>query len=163
MQSKNNLWLINVFAVTEGIFFISLLYYWSTSHLFKTIIKFSGIIYVIFWFITTIFINSIFEFNDDEKTLKCIILIIGTCYVLTHYAIESTSRIYNEYKFWILTGMMIYFTLCLVIFATSRIILDSNQKAITITFPIHSAINILTNICFIIGYICFIRKTNSSS
>jgi hypothetical protein len=162
-QHQNNIWLINLFSVIEGIFFILLLYLWSKSKVFKRFMIFSMIAFIVFWIETTFIRSSIFVFQDNEKTLKCIIMIFGSCYILTHYAIESTSIIYYEYKFWMITSIMFYFTLTLVVFATSNIILENNTAAYDITYPIHSVVNIITNIFFFIGYLCYIRKVNSYS
>jgi hypothetical protein len=162
-QRQNNIWLINLFALFEGVILIYWLYLLNASTLFRRFIIVSVLSFFSFWVISTFHMSSIYLFNDDEKTLKCLILIIGSCYVLIHFAIKTTEKVYKEYNFWMLTGVLFYFTLCLVIYATSKFNLSNNKIAYDITFPIQSAINVITNIIFTFGYICFIRKTNSSS
>src|SRR5205085_12303924 len=112
----------------------------------------------IFWLSTTFNINSLLVFNDYEKVLKGLILIVSACYVLINYGLNKTSEIFSEYKFWMLSGILFYFTLTLVVFGTSKIILDDSREVLRLTWPIHSAVNLIANIIFSIGYICFLQK-----
>jgi hypothetical protein len=162
-HKTNNVWLINLFMLFEGISFFYILSLWTNSVYFKRTLLIFFIVYFIVWIITTIVANTIFDHNAIEKILKCILLSFSSGYILIKYSTESITNIFKEYRFWILTGLLFYFSLTLIVHATGDLITVVNGRPAYLTWFIHSFVNAVTNIFFLIAYLCFFRKRKSYS
>ena len=156
-------WIVNIFVAIEGIILLCLLHQWGPPGLFKKLLIMAGAIYIAFWAYINFIAGSIYNFNEEQIVLKGIILIISSCHVLIYYSFSNSGKIYKEYRFWMLTGILFYFTFSLVVFASSKIILKNNKNLLGVIWPMHFWVIIIANLIFLFGFICFMRKKDYSS
>ena len=157
-QHRNNLWIVNIYTLLEGVVYFNLCARWMYSpRLFRLGMQLF-IIYVLYWIFTTFISGSFLQFNSNEKVLKGIFLIGLSGYALIHLSREDAIMLTEDYRFWILSGILIYFSITEVVFATSNFILDKNEPALRTIWAIHSVINILSNLLFAIGFVCNYRR-----
>jgi hypothetical protein len=157
----NNLWIINIYVLVEGAIYLYVIGRWFDSvKLFRlTMALFAA--YFIVWACTVFVSHGFFELNNQEKTLKGILLIILSGYLLIRISMEDSITMTQDFRFWILSAMLIYFSLTEVIFATASFVLE-NQPAVHYAWAFHSIINIISNLLFAIGFACSYRKMNFS-
>jgi hypothetical protein len=157
-----NVWLANVFALLEAAVYFYLCGRWfNLVEMFKAVM-WLFIMYFIYWLLTTFFAGSFLEFNDKEKVLKGIFLIGISGYLLIRISAEDSIMLVKDYRFWILSAILIYFSISEVVFATANFILDNNHPAMEYVWAIHSMINIISNLLFAYGFVCYYRKVNFS-
>jgi hypothetical protein len=161
-HQMNNLWLLNIFALIEGAVFFYLCAKWFDSlKAFRAVMLLFGL-YFIYWIYTTFITGNFFDFNDKEKTLKGILLIVISGYLLIRISAEDSLLMTKDYRFWILSAILIYFSVSEVVFATAHFVLE-NQPAIQKAWAIHSVINIISNLLFAIGFACSYQKMSFST
>ena len=157
-----DIWLINVFAMLEGLVYFYVCGKWFQSEQMFRRVMFLFVIYFIYWLYTTFITGNFIEFNDKEKILKGILLIIVSGYLLIHISKEDSIMLAKDYRFWILSAILIYFSTSEVVFATANFVLE-NRPAIQYAWAIHSVINIFSNLLFAIGFACSYRKMSFST
>jgi hypothetical protein len=156
----NNLWLLNIFVLTEGFVLCYVLGKWlETRKIFlAAMILFS--LYFIFWCLTTFGEQGIFEFNNKEMSFKSIILIFLSGYLLIRLSQEEDTFPLQNFKFWIASAVLIYFSVNLIVFATANFLLEDKFHAMHYSWTIHSIINIIANLLFAYGFLCYSPKIN---
>lgn len=158
----NNLWVMNIFTLIEGGVLILLIGKWYESKkMFLVAVTYLSI-YVAYWCYTTFLIDGIFVFNTKEMSIKAIILIFLSGYLLIKISMADEIQLLSNYLFWICSGILIYFLVSLVVFSSADFILDDKYRAMRYTWTIHSIINIIANLLYFYAFICY-RKTNSYS
>lgn len=161
LQNKlNNIWLFNLYSITEGFALCYLIGKWFNSKPMFRIAMTLFVCFSFFWFYSIFISNGMYEFNSAEKTVKGIILIFLSGYLLILLSMDENLVIGTDYRFWISTAILFYFSMTLVVFSTANLFLD-NHRAMHYSWTIHSIINIITNLIFAYGFICYYRKTNS--
>ena len=159
LYRMNNLWMMNIYALLEGVVFIWLIGKWLGSKKMNVITNGLLVIYIAYWCYTTFLPGDLMAFNSDELSIKAIILIILSGYLLVRLGLKEEVKLTGDFIFWISAGILIYFLISLVVFSSANIILDDSHRAMYFTWTIHSIINILVNLLFFYAFICY-RKTN---
>jgi hypothetical protein len=157
----NNLWLINSYNIIEGFIFFYICGRWFQSQKIFRAVMILFAVYAGFWFYTTFISAGFFEFNEKEKTLKGILLILITGSLLLRISKEDTVFISQDYRFWFVAAILIYFSVGVVIFSTANLILEDNIKAMYYSWNVHSVINIICNLLFAYGFTWYYQKVSS--
>ena len=154
-----NIWLFNVFGLIEGIVLFYICGKWSgTQRAFYTII-FLFLLYVVYWIYNFYLSPDISQFNDKGNSLKGILLIIISGFVFIRIT-KDNDMINKDYRFWILSAILIYFGVGTIIFATANYILDNTEKAMTASWNIHSIVNVISNVLYAYGFRCYYQYQN---
>jgi hypothetical protein len=159
----HNIWISNTFMIAEGFVLFFVIGRWFDSEkAFKiTMVLFT--LYAIYWGYSTFIIGSIFTFNTTERTVKGIMLIFLSGFLLTRLATHEEIIVSRDYRFWIAFAILFYFSLTLIIFGTANLLFEDHLSVIYYTWIIHSIINIISNLLFAYGFVCYYRKMNSYS
>lgn len=156
----NNLWLMNIYTLIEGVVFFWLLGKWFESKTMFVVIITLLALYVGYWCYTTFLQEGILIFNSKEMTVKAIFLIFLSGYLLIKLSMKDEINLLNNYIFWISAGILIYFLVSLVVFSSADFMITDKFSAMHYTWTIHSIINILANLLFFYAFLCY-RKNNS--
>jgi hypothetical protein len=157
----HNIWIFNIFALVEAFVLFYIIGKWfNSSRMFKAAI-FLFALYGLYWFYTTFITSSIFDFNSKEKTVKGILLIFLSGFLLFRLAENEEIKLISDYRLWITFAILFYFSLTLIVFTTANFLLTDHTKAMQYSWAIHSVTNIISNLLFAFGYLCYYRKTNS--
>jgi hypothetical protein len=158
----NNLWLLNIFMLIEAAVYLFICARWLHSEkLFRSVMVLF-VLYFLFWIYTTFVSGSFTEFNDKEKTLKGILLVLISGYLLIRISQEETIYLTRDYRFWVLSGILLYFLIGVIVFTTANYVLENHVKAMYYSWSIHSVINIISNLLFAYGFLCYYRKMSLS-
>ena len=159
----NNLWLINIFVLLEGFVLMYLIGKWFDSKRLFLVSMFLFVIYGIFWFITSLVSGNIFEFNRHEKTAKAIVLVLLSGTLLIRLSMNEQIDLLKDYRFWMTSAVLIYFAVTLIVYSTASLMLNVSHYLMHYTWSIHSGINIIANLLFTHGFVCYSRRMNSYS
>jgi hypothetical protein len=158
----NNVWLLNIYNVLEGFVFFYICARWFQSGRLFRFIMGAFIVYVMYWTYSTFITGSLFEFNEKEKTLKGILLILISGYLLLHISKEETLVLTQDYRFWFTAAMLVYFSVGVALFSTANFVLEDNVKAMYYSWNVHSVINIICNLLYAYGFTWYYRRVNLS-
>ncbi len=159
----NNLWLINVYVLIEGFVLCYLIGKWFETKKLFALSMVIFVVYFIVWCYTTFLVRSIFLFNSKEMSVKSMMMIFLSGYLLIKVSLKDDEPLFQNFKLWMASAMLIYFSVTLIVFSTADFMLDDKYEAMHYSWTIHSIINIIANLLFAYGFVCYYKKTNSSS
>lgn len=109
--------------------------------------------------VTVIFIiTSVYYVRDDafnviflltESTTLMIISIVSIMKI-----IDNASGIFNNGLFWMVSGMLIYFSISILIFTIYNIGIEYKLAVTNSIWTIHSIVNIIANTLFAYAFLC---------
>jgi hypothetical protein len=162
IKKLNNMWMFNFYSILEGFVLCYVIGSWYHSKRWMRIAMTLFAFYSILWIYSVIVSKGIFEFNSNEKTVKGLIIIFLSGLLLVRLSMDENIRLTTDYRFWILSSILIYFSITLIVFSTATFFLEDHHIAMYYSWTIHSFTNILANILFAIGFIWYYRKVNFS-
>jgi hypothetical protein len=117
-------------------------------------------IYLQSFILTTVFVQSFFEYQTLMWIITAIIMIIfGSAYFFHSISTIPASNIFSHSFIWINGGVMIYFCLNLFLFILSNHVLTKVDSEMSLLiWGFHNVNNIIKNVLFAIGIYFFKRK-----
>lgn len=145
-----NLFFINLFGLIQGVALILCLRY-SDPEFYRNL-HFIAICYVILYLFLALAIDGINQFAGVAMTTEALImLILCITFFYNVYAHEITNSLENFPAFWIVTGVLIYFSGALYSFLLGADILAGNNDTFYNSWILHNISGIIKNILFAIG------------
>lgn len=154
---KNNLWMIHIFTVVKYVFFMMIFSFWQSNMTIRRIIYVSIPTFIIIYIICFFFFESLRQFNNYTKPIESIIIIITASYSLFEISKTSTDSLFVNPRFWIASGVLIYTTSTIIIFALSNVLLVSTIKDWKILWLIIPIMDIIEKLVFTEGLLCSYR------
>jgi hypothetical protein len=150
INSLNNMPLIHLYGLVEGIILILLF-----QHFLKGSLKFFSSIaavYSLAYIVDSVFLEGLFQFNAIARSAEALMII---AFILTYfyYVYESEKDIFidSSPSFWIVVGLLIYFSGAFFSFLLSTDILTMNEERFYSSWILHNSVNILKNSFIAIG------------
>ncbi|KAA0224971.1 hypothetical protein KJ068_01100 [bacterium] len=155
---KHSGWIFHIFTFLEYILIASILAVWQLNATFAQLIRFSIPLYISFFVFTKVI--GLENFSADTanfitRPLALLLLSIFAFLTLQDLWRQMTVNLTNDYRFWILLAMVLYYSASLVLFA---FMFTKQWETLDALFKVHAVVNIIHNILFTIGIIQ-IRKT----
>lgn len=157
---KQNVWLYNYSSVLEICYYI-----WVVSKMYvnKKYFKIAAIINVLIIIISLV--NIIFfqgkqGFHTITFGLGSILVILSCIYYYYQlFIFPSTTALYKQMEFWVVTAIMFDFTCGFLIFCLNNIYYNKiSEKIWPIIIDFKDTISITFYLLFIIAFICKIKK-----
>lgn len=162
LQNKNNVIVSNFYTILESLFLFYLFNSLSNQQNFKKLLVPIAVLYSFFWLKINFFPNTIHTFHPFDEGIKGIIFIFLSMRLLIEISNDLKLPLYNNYRFWLVMAMLLYFSTTFIVFVTSTWLIKEEQvMAMRYTWFIHSFATILTNILSTYGLICFYQRKNS--
>ena len=159
----NNLWLINLINLCEGIFMMLVFLQWSHSKTFRKTCIVLTCVYVAVWLGTTLPHGNFLDYNVIEKTLKGLLVTFGCLYLIASIGLRSTEALFNDYRIWMLATTLIYFSTTLIIYATANLLLPNKEYFRSYSYIYYLSIGIVTNLMWGWGFLWYFRTRNSQT
>ena len=151
-QRINNLYLIHIYTVIEFVL-LGIFYLYSLSDIIKKQYMILIILmYIIFFIISTLFIQKLNEYNDLTRAVKAFILIIFSA-LYFYKKIRFEENLNRDPVFWVNIGVLFYFTSNFLLFASSNIVLTLPRKSINVLWLIHALFIQIYYLSITIGFI----------
>jgi len=163
IESKNNIWLINIFTLLECFFWCLVIYQWLASKKIRLFIIFFLAAFFIAWGYTTFFHLDVYQFNNYIRTAESIVFVFLACFLLLAVSVDMEHMLFRNPKFWFGSGLLLYFSVNVIVFSTVNFILDNESHLMDNSWVIHSVSNIISNLLFATGFLCLKPLTISSS
>ncbi len=146
----NNLPVAHAYGLLEGILLITFFSYllnWKNQTWTSV-----AIAYTLVYVADSIFLESIYSFNAWSRSLEAL-LMIGLCVMAfsMFYSREEDIFIEKSPHFWIVIGILTYFSGALFSFLLSTDMLSQSSERFYGSWILHNFSNVLKNIIFTIG------------
>ena len=149
-----NTWISHFYTPIEYSLWLIILSYWQHNVQTSKIIRWSIPVYLILYItFELIGLESIDAetINYISRPISLIVLSLVAAYTLLGLAFSSQFRLIRFYRFWILLAIFIYYMGSIIIYAFS---FTQNRETLATLAELHSGLNILHNLLFMIGIIC---------
>jgi K+ transporter len=146
----NNLPFAHAYGLIEGVLLITFFYLlleWK-----KRTWTVVAILYAILYVADSIFLESIFEFNAGSRSVEALMMIVFCVMAFNmFYAREEDIFIEKSPHFWIVIGILTYFSGALSSFVLSTDMLSQSPDRFYGSWMLHNFSNMLKNVIFTIG------------
>jgi hypothetical protein len=154
MNRENNLALGNIFYLVECFSWSIILLQWLPSKALRITIFIFLAAYLVVWYLTSLFEKGDLEkFNSFARTIEGFAFVFFSCFLLITVSTDTREVIFKNPKFWFGSGLLIYFSVNLIVFGTVNYILSNHAQIMNNTWMIHSFTNIFANLLFAIGFL----------
>lgn len=155
-RNINYMPVFHVATIIEFLFFAYMFYSTIKSETFKKIVLVCSICYLAFNTYWLIFYGNVYHFNHESRVFQCVLMVFFALSYFNFLSMEISTNPFNFFQtpmFWISLGVLFYFT--------GNFFLFSFYMRIAVILPVvwalHFILNILTNILFMVSFICRIR------
>lgn len=150
-QSKPSGWIFHIYTFIEYILITTILKSWQIKPAIARLMRLSIPIYILFFVLMKL--TGLETFSADTAnyiTRPLAVLLLSASAILTLQALWSHTpeNLTEDYRFWMLLAMVLYYSASLVLFA---FMFTKNRDLLIALFKIHAVINIIHNILFTIG------------
>jgi hypothetical protein len=156
---ENNIWLYNVSTIIE--FTILTLFFYTRSELLPIRKQIIGMcaFYLIFSLFNITLLQGINSFDNYTFLLSSLFIVIVACYYFYQMLIVlDDTKIYIRPVFWILTGLIAFYTCCFPIFSFYNILLADYPEDLATLHKVIMTFNMVEYCSFIIGILWISQK-----
>lgn len=154
--SINTAWWNTIYFFVETIFFWWWLHQWLFKGRSKAVLISAMVVFSSYWGYSTVWLSGIFQVNAFARTIECLIIASYSAAILIQLAKRNEPGLFNNPKFWLASGAMLYFSFGVFVFSIYKVTAD-NEYAAYVFEPIwnvHSAMNIISNLLYSIAFLC---------
>lgn len=153
----NNLWLLHLFTIIDYCLLIAVFALWQKNILLRRILQISIPLIIILGIISILYLENIRHFNNFTRPMTSLILTMVSAYTLFELNTEKIVSLFREPRFWVCSGVVLYFTSTLLIFSLSNILLNLPHHLVRVIFEFNIIMNIVANIIYTRGFLCQVR------
>jgi hypothetical protein len=154
--------IINVFCYLELFFYSWLFHLWGLFNFRNRVLVSVIVVFFIAWVVLGFVSGGITKPNFYFKIIYAMTLLFFAVTGFNKFVIPERAAIYKNPKFWILTGMIIFYSFYLIIQSANLSIFGMNTSGgfRRGLYNIVSYSNLIVNLMFAIGALCIPRKKN---
>lgn len=152
----HNLWWMNIYQLTETVFFTWIFNSWLLGRKGRWWYFVMWLIFGSYWIYSTFYLHSIFKMNAFARTVECIMVSVYAAVILIRLSKRLDIPLFQNPRFWIASGAMLYFSHSVLVFAIFQVIAN-NDYVLSLIQPVwnvHSIINIFSNLLYSIAFMC---------
>jgi hypothetical protein len=147
----SNIWLLHIYTPLEYGFLVLIFSFWQKETALRKVLLISIPFFVLFSISIKMTLEDLNHFDNYTATFESIILVGISTYTLFNVSRKNRGALYSKPCFWVGIAVLIYFSGNLLAFALSKAI---------VTWTWHSILNIIANLCFAGGFLCFHQRQN---
>jgi len=149
-----NLWVAHIATLLEYVLILSTYYIWEPKIINKRILLICIISFIVLWMISKYTFES-FNFLDIYTSIIAkIIEIITSALVLFDVLQDANIELKTDARLWISSGVIIYATGTLFLFALFNMMLDTSPELIRTLWPINWILSIVFTLLLARGVWC---------
>lgn len=153
---------INIFCLIEFIFYTWLFHLWGLFNFKLKIIMAIVVSYFMVWIVLVLFAGTVFKPLFYFRILYSLTLIFFAVTTFNKFVIQERAAIFKNPKFWIVAGIIIFFSFYLLIQSANLSLFGATtskvfRRGLT---GVVSYSNLIVNLIFAIGALCIPRKKN---
>ena len=148
-------WPHNIYAPVQYALYSYILSHWQKSLLAKKLILLSIPIYIMISIYSTFKYYHFYQMDSFSISLSFVLYAIISSYTLYIMQMEDAGGIFSEYKFWILSGILLYSAGGLTYFALNDLIA---KHYVLILYIMHVIWYIITYVVYSVGILRQFRE-----
>lgn len=154
MYHIHNLWVIHFSHLIEYAIILTMFYNWKNTQKEKYRLLILGGTFLLFWFVSKLFIESFSQMDTYSYTVAQIIYIALAASMLFDVLKDSKTLLKHDARIWIASGMMIYSAGTLFVFSFFNIILASTPELLNTVWQVNWILVIVAALFYARGIWC---------
>ncbi|HTK83009.1 MAG TPA: hypothetical protein VL633_12000 [Bacteroidota bacterium] len=152
LRHQNNLWLMNLgFLVYAGIILWTFSM-WQKNHAVKRIFRGAIAFFCLVWGAEFLISQNLFSYTVITKPTLDILFIAAACITIFQANNETDVPVVDQPKFWIGSGILLYYGGILTINLLSKELLGQSQDTLRAVLYIQPALNLAAHLLYLNGY-----------
>jgi len=160
LSGVNNLWMVQAWTIIEYIFFVLLFSYWMKDGKLRKLLMFSTMPFIIFYMIDIFFLGQANKFNSFSRSVGSLIFSGIAGYTMYDLSKAHTGSLWQNFRFYLVLAVFLYFTGSLMIYALSNLIIEYAANLAIPLFIIPLVLNSISYFLFAGGILCQVRTRN---
>ena len=161
LKSVNNLWLQHVYTLAMFCFYVVVMSYWQINKKTARLLSRHLIIGFIFvWIFSKFSLENFRHFDVYTSGLAYIVILTLVCYTMFVLAKTTSSKFLGDYRFWVLSGVLISSISSTVVISSGNLVLNLTPDQILQLWRIHW---VTLTVAHILYSIAFLLKQSDST
>lgn len=149
----NNLWLYHLSTLIEFCTFVVVFSFWQPTQKSAFLLRSFIVIFFIVWVLAKIFIEDFRHFDSFTSSIRSTLLVMIALYLLYSLLQRDWQKPGQDFRFWILSGVLIYFTADVAFIALSNLIVNLPRPDVVRLWSLHWLIGIVANILYMTAFL----------
>ncbi|MDX9759442.1 MAG: hypothetical protein RBU27_09800 [Bacteroidota bacterium] len=148
-----NLIVYDIFTALEYVFLILVFSAWHEDKLFRTAMLASIPVFLVVWLSATFIFQTSGSFDSIFLSIESIVFVFLSVVTLAKEMRDSSVLLVDNPRFWVASGVLVYFAGNLFVFALIEQLLQPGVTRYHSAWMIHTALNVTKNILFTLGFL----------
>jgi hypothetical protein len=157
----NNLWFYHLGTLIEFCSFVFVFSFWQPTKKSRLVLRLLIIVFFVVWLLAKIFIEDFRHFDSFTSSFRGALLVMIALYIVNSLFQCEWQKPGRDFRFWVLSAALIYFTADVVFIALSNLIINLPQSDIVRLWSIHWLIGILANMLYLVAFLTDNLQENS--
>lgn len=159
--AKNNVWMVNILNLLDGIVFLYIILTWSGFKLYLQYWLSISFVYLLYWTYSTLMNDAMNVFNSQQQSIKGLALILLSGISIFRIINYEKDFVWKDHRVIILSAILIYYFVTLFPYLTSMIVLNNHEYGMNINWSVVLITGTFASILFTIGILCFDPRKNT--
>ena len=151
LAGKNNLWLMNIATPVYTVLVMSMFAAWMPAGRLRKGILFLGILIIFSWVIEIFLFGSLFRFSIVSRPFMNVAIVTVGCISVYDDNRNDESLLVDQPRFWISSGLIIYYSGTLVVNILSDMLLRISEEALRNALLIQSGLSLVSSLLYTNG------------
>ena len=157
-QGQNNLWLMNISLPVYTFLLLWMFSLWEQRSSAKLALKIFIAVFVCIWLMETTIGNSLFTFTIYSRPIMDVMIVAVGCFAIYEDSRTTESLLVERPRFWISSGLILYYGGTLFVNLLSRQLLQISNTAMQKALLIQPGLSLFSHLLYTIGLRCQCRK-----
>jgi len=149
-----NLWVSQIFTLIEYVLILSTCYLWKSKKADKRILMIGMIVFIVLWIVSKFTFEPLYRADTYTSAIAKTIEIITSAWILFDVLGDSDAVLKSDARVWFSSGIIIYASGTLFLFALFNMMLDTSPELIKTLWPINWILSIVFTLLLARGVWC---------
>jgi hypothetical protein len=158
LHGIRNLWMGHISTLIEYVLILSTYYLWKPKTITRRVLIIGIIAFIFLWIVSKFTFESLYQPDSYTSVIAKIIEIITAALVLFDVLGDTDAVVKADARVWVSSGVIIYSSGTLFLFALFNMMLDSSPELIKILWPINWILTIVFTLLLARGIWCRVTR-----
>lgn len=148
--------LYQVFTLIEFILFSMIFYQWQAKGAQQVLTRAIVVLFSVLWVYVELTAH-VTLFDSLVVSVEAVLLVILAVTSLLMLALENTGNVFGNPRFWVSSGVLLYFAGNLIVFAVFNEMSEQKDATALNIWRFHAVLNIIAQAFYMTSYLCLGR------
>lgn len=150
----SNLWLYHFITLLEFSALVLVFSFWQKSKKLSHALRATIVAFFFVWVLAKLLIEDLRQFDNYSSSFGSVFLVGIASYILVTLYKDDWQKPGKDFRFWVLSAVLIYYATNVILTALSNEILNLPQQQIVDAWSIQWFIGIVANGLYLVAFLC---------